>query len=84
MRTGVQWTGTIPANATQRWFTFGWSAAEHVVWYLMPTTVRSGAPALEWDVAAERANQNQTTYWITVRNLTPAPIAFEGRFAVLN
>jgi hypothetical protein len=84
MRTGIQWRGTIPANATQRWFTFGWSSAEHVVWHLMPTTPRPGAPELEWDVGVERANSNQTTYWITVRNLTPVAVAFEGRYAVLS
>jgi hypothetical protein len=84
MRTGVQWTGTIAANASGRWFTFGWPAAQHVVWHLMPITPRAGAPELEWDVAVERANQNQTTYWITVRNLTPVPVAFEGRYAVMN
>jgi hypothetical protein len=84
MRTGVQWTGTIAPNATQRWFTFGWPANQHMVWYLMPTTPRSGAPELEWDVSVERANSNQTTYWITVRNLTPISITFEGRYAVLS
>ena len=84
MRTGVQWTGTIAPNATQRWFTFGWPASQHVVWYLMPTTPRSGAPELEWDVSVERANSNQTTYWISVRNLTPVSVTFEGRYAVLS
>jgi hypothetical protein len=84
MNTGVQWTGTIAANATQRWFTYGWPAGQHVVWYLMPITARSGAPEVEWDVAVERANSNQTTYWITVHNLTPVAVAFEGRYAVLS
>jgi hypothetical protein len=84
MSTGVQWTGTIAPNATARWFTYGWPANQHIVWYLMPTTPRSGAPELEWDVAVERANSNQATYWITVRNLTPITVAFEGRFAVLS
>jgi hypothetical protein len=50
----------------------------------MPTTVRSGAPELEWEVAVERANSNQVTYWITVRNLTPVSVSFEGRYAVLS
>lgn len=84
MSTGVQWTGTIAPNATQRWFTYGWPAGLHVVWYLMPTTPRSGAPELEWDVAVERANSNHATYWITVRNLTPVSQTFEGRYAVLS
>src|SRR4029077_13143432 len=33
MWTGVQWTGTIPAGATRRWFTWGWPNLWHVVWY---------------------------------------------------
>jgi len=84
VRTGVQWTGTIPAGATQRWFTFGWPSAWHVVWYLMPTSPHAGAPQLDWDVAAERASTTQTTYWITVKNLTGFPVTFEGRYAVLS
>ena len=84
MRTGVQWTATLGASASGRWFTFGWAASSHIVWYMMPTSPRSGAPQLEWDVAVERANGNQCTYWITVRNLTPNPVTFEGRYAVLS
>ncbi len=84
MRTGIQWRGTIAPNATMRWFTYGWPANQHIIWYVMPTTVRSGGPELEWDVAVERANSNQTTYWITVRNLTPISVSFEGRYAVLS
>jgi hypothetical protein len=84
MRTGIQWKGTLPPNATGRWFTYGWPANLHMVWYLMPTTPRNGAPELEWDVAVERANSNQVTYWITARNLTPITVAFEGRYAVLS
>lgn len=83
MWTGTQWTGTIAAGATQRWFTFGWPAAWHVVWYVMPTTPKIGGPELGWDVAVERANATDCTYWITVRNFTGIPVTFEGRYAVL-
>lgn len=84
MWTGVQWTGTVPAGATQRWLTHSWPTAWHVVWYLMPTSAQVGAPQLEWNVAVERANATQCTYWITVRNLTATDVTFEGRFAVLS
>lgn len=84
MITGVQWRGTIAPGATHRWFTWGWSANLHVVWYLMPTSPRSGAPQLDWDVAVERANSSQCTYWITVKNLTSHTVSFEGRYAVLS
>ena len=84
MWTGVQWTGTLPPGGTGRWFTWGWAASRHVVWYMMPTSPRAGAPQLDWEVAVERANSTQCTYWITVRNLTSAPLSFEGRYAVLS
>lgn len=84
MYTGVQWTGSLQPNQTARWFTWGWGAALHVVWYMMPTSPRSGAPQIDWEVAVERANSNRCTYWITVRNLTNAPVRFEGRYAVLS
>jgi hypothetical protein len=84
MRTGVQFTGTLGPNQTQRWFTFNWPASWHVVWYIMPTSPRSGAPELGWEVAVERADPNNCTYWITVKNLTNQSVTFEGRYAVMN
>jgi hypothetical protein len=84
MRVGVQFTGTIAANATQRWFTFNWPASWHVVWYVVPTSPRSGAPQIEWSVAVERASATAITYWITIRNLTSNPLNIEARYAVLN
>lgn len=84
MRVGVQFTGTIAANATQRWFTFNWPASWHVVWYVVPTSPRSGAPQIEWSVAVERASDTAITYWITIRNLTSNPLNIEARYAVLN
>jgi len=51
---------------------------------MMPTSPQPGAPQVDWNVAVERANGSECTYWITVMNLTNAPVTFEGRFAVLN
>lgn len=84
MYTGVQFTGTLAAGQTQRWFTWGWNATRHVVWYVMPTTPRVGSPELNWSVEVERADSTAATYWITVRNLATIPVTFEGRYAVLN
>jgi hypothetical protein len=84
MWTNVQFTGTLPPGGSNRWFTWGWPPNWHVVWYLMPTSPQPGAPQIDWDVATERANANQVTYWITVKNLTNATLTFEGRYAVLN
>jgi hypothetical protein len=83
MWTGVQWTGSLGPGATQRWFTFNWPTTWHVVWYMMPTSPQVGAPQIDWDVAVERANATQCTYWITVKNLTSNTVTFEGRFAVM-
>jgi len=84
MWTGVQFTGSLAAGASNRWFTFNWPATWHVVWYMMPTTPKPGAPELDWDVGVERADATNCTYWITVKNESSVPINFEGRFAVLS
>jgi hypothetical protein len=80
---GVQWTGTVAANSSQRWFTFNWPEWERVEWRMLPTVPRPGAAELSWDVAIERASGNYLTYWITVKNLTPVAVTFEGRYCVL-
>jgi hypothetical protein len=51
---------------------------------MMPTSPQPGAAQIDWDVAVERANATQSTYWLTVKNLTGATVSFEGRYAVLN
>lgn len=84
MRVGVQFTGSLAPHQTRRWFTFNWPQAWHVLWYPVPVTPRPGAPELQWTVQVERANASFITYWLTVTNLTAAPINFEGRYAVLN
>jgi hypothetical protein len=81
---GVQWVGSLAANETRRWFTWGWPATWHMLWTVMPTTARPGAPQLGWTVEVERADSERATYWITVSNLTPAPLQFEGRYAILS
>ncbi|MDQ4044180.1 MAG: hypothetical protein M3173_01850 [Chloroflexota bacterium] len=81
---GRQWTGTLNGNSSQRWFTFNWPATWHVIWTVMPTTVQSGAPQITWDVQIERANAEYVTYWISVTNLTPTPVTFEGRYCILS
>lgn len=81
---GVQWTGSLAANETRRWFTFRWPATWHVVWTVMPTSVAPGAPQVTWKVQVERADAEYATYWISVTNLTSRPVTFEGRYAILS
>ncbi|HTS61399.1 MAG TPA: hypothetical protein VMH28_05220 [Candidatus Acidoferrales bacterium] len=83
MFTGIQFTGTLAAGATQRWFTYNWNPAWHVVWYMMPTSVNTGAPELDWTIEVQLADASHVTYWLTVTNLTNTAINFEGRYAVL-
>lgn len=80
---GVQFTGTVPAGATRRWFTFNWPAHWHVLWTVMPTSPRPGAPQLRWRVRVERATDYFATYWIDVTNVTTVDVNFEARYAVL-
>ena len=80
---GVQFTGAVPANATTCWFTFNWPAHWHVVWTVVPTTPRPGAPQISFQVKHERATDGFITYWICITNLTPVPVNIEGRYGVL-
>jgi hypothetical protein len=81
---GVQWFGTLAANQTQTWFTWGWGATWHVLWTMMALTPCPGAAQLRWKVKVERASGGQCTYWITVTNLTANALRFEGRYNVLS
>lgn len=81
---GVQWTGNLAANQSQSWFTYGWPSTWHLVWTVMPTSPRPGGPQLAWRVQVERATAEHVTYWITVTNLTPDPVDFEGRYCILS
>lgn len=80
---GTQWDGTLAANQTLTWFTFNWPATWHIVWTIMPTTVGTAAQ-LSWNVAVQRASAEFATYWISVTNLTGAPVSFEGRYCILS
>ncbi len=84
MRVGVQFTGTVGANATQKWFTFNWPQQWHVVWNVVPTSAPAANPQIDWDVEVQRANANYITYWISIKNLTNQPVNIEARYAVLN
>ncbi len=83
-RVGVQFTGSVPARRSRRWFTHSWPQNWHVIWNVVPTTPRRGGPQVEWEVEAERASRGRITYWITVRNLTGSPVNIEARYAKLN
>jgi hypothetical protein len=81
---GLQWTGTLNPNETKRWYTWGWPATWHMIWTVMPTTIRPGAPEVTWTVQMERSGAEFATYWITVQNLTAVAVNFEGRYCILS
>lgn len=83
-REGIQFRGTLAANATGSWFTFGWPEYYFMLWRAVPTTVKPGAPQLSTRVQIERASGAYLTYWIKVTNLTGAPVDFEGRYTILS
>ena len=80
---GVQFTGMVPANDTQRWFTFNWPAHWHVLWTVVPTSPKLGAPQISYSVQVERATDRFVTYWISITNHTSEPVNIEARYAVL-
>jgi hypothetical protein len=82
-RLGVQFRDDVPASSTRRWFTHSWPADCHVVWSVVPTTVRPGAAQIRWDVHVERASTGYITYWISITNLTSTQCDIEARYAVL-
>lgn len=81
-RVGVQFTGAVPANATQRWFTYRWPACWHVVWTVTTTAPVTAGPGLDWQVRVERASREHLTYWIDVTNLTAAPIDVSATYTI--
>jgi hypothetical protein len=84
MSVGVQFTGTVAANATQTWFTFNWNPASHVEWNVVPTSPQAGNPQVEWNVQVQRASATALTYWISIHNLTANPVNIEARYAIMS
>jgi hypothetical protein len=79
---GVQWTDTMPPNATIDYFTWGWPASWDVVWTPTSDTVDGGGPQMTWNVQVGRSPYF-ITYHIVIANLTNAPLSVEGRYAIL-
>ncbi|MEO6915766.1 MAG: hypothetical protein ABI151_09075 [Chitinophagaceae bacterium] len=85
MQTGVQFTGTVAANASAKWFTHSWQAAWHVVWYCVPVApIVDGNAQIEWKVQVDRQAADKIKYFIEVKNLTGGPVSFEARYAIIN
>ena len=85
MTFGVQFTGSLPAGQTGRWFTHSWNANWNVVWVMVPTgpAVDAGAQ-IEWKVQDTRQAPNLIKWFLEVKNVTNVPVTFEARYAILN
>ncbi len=81
--TGVQFTGTVAANQSHRWFTFNWPAWWQTLWTVMPTTINTTGAQLSWSVQVQRSSGAYITYWVTVTNKTNVPVNFEARYQTL-
>jgi hypothetical protein len=80
---GVQFRGRVAAGTTHRWFTWGWPACWHVIWTVVPTTARVGAPQIKWRILVERASSGAITYWIAITNVTGHDVDVEARYSIL-
>ncbi|MFI5587311.1 M12 family metallopeptidase [Amycolatopsis sp. NPDC051758] len=81
---GTQFTGSVPAGQTKRWFTHSWPAAWYVIWTVVPTAPAVDGPAqLEWTVQVTRQSGGLLKYFLSITNLTSAQVEVEARFDVL-
>lgn len=78
---GVQFSGSVSARATRRWFTHSWPSHWYVVWMVVPTSPTNAR--LEWKIQAERQDHTKIKYFIEVKNLSAVSIQFEARYTVL-
>lgn len=85
MRLGVQFTGSVPANSSRRWFTHSWNANDRVVWLVVPKSPAVDGPAqIEYKVQVTRQSPTLLKYFLEIRNLTATSVEIEARYAVLN
>ena len=80
---GVQFSNSVPANATRSWFTHSWPAHWHAVWTVVPRSPLAQQAQISWKVQVQRQTDALLTYHIHVTNLTDQAVEFEARFAVL-
>ncbi len=85
MNFGVQFSGTVPAGQTRRWFTHSWNANSNVVWIVVPTgPAVDGGAQLEWKVQCTRQTPTLLKWFLEIKNVTNVAVTFEARYAVLN
>jgi hypothetical protein len=81
---GLQWTGSVAANATTQIFSHSWPAAWHMLWTVIPVSPTSGSPQIRYQVRVTRSTASLLTYWFLVTNLTPVAVTVELRYCILS
>ena len=85
MRLGVQFSGSVPANSSRRWFTHSWPQEWRVVWIVVPTSpVQNQSAQIEWKVQVERQTSTLLKYYLEIKNLSNRTVTIEARYAVLD
>lgn len=80
---GVQFTGSLPRNATRRWFTHSWPDHWHVIWTVVPTAPAiDGSEQIEFKVKTTRQAFGLIKYFIEIKNLKNYPVRVEARYCV--
>ena len=81
---GTQFTATLAANATGRWFTHSWPFHWFVVWTVVPTApALDGPEQVEWKVQITRQAEALLKYFIEIKNLRNYPVTVQARYNVL-
>ncbi len=81
---GMQFRGSIGANASRTWSTHSWPTHWYVNWSLMPTSpVGDNGRQLSLDVSVTRQGENKAKYYLTVKNHSNKTVNFDARYAVL-
>lgn len=85
MNFGVQFSGSVPAGQTRRWFTHSWNANSNMLWSIVPTgPAVDGEAQLEWKVQCTRQTPTLLKWFLEIKNVTNVAVTFEARYAVLN
>ena len=80
---GVQFSDTLESGKTHTWFTHSWPEDLTVLWTAMPVSITPDGDQTKWEVKIGRQSEDYVTYFITVTNVSSAPVHFEGRYCIL-
>ena len=81
---GVQFNGSVPRNATRRWFTHSWPDHYHVIWTVVPTAPAiDGSAQIEFKIKTTRQAFGLIKYYIEIKNLKNYTVNVQARYCVV-